>query len=250
VIGGTAWWLVTVYGPQPDAEKVVFLDELRGLQPLCDEPWLLCGDFNLIYMASDKSNPRLNHPMMGKFHRFLQDMESSKVHLHGRLFTWSNEQAHPTLSRIDKAFACIAWCDIFPHYHLRAGSSAVTDHAPLLLYTNICAVAKKRFRFETIWPKFPGYLDAMSRAWHDVVPNANPFCTLDCKLRRTANALKSWSAKFVGSVRLQLAVAKEVILQFDRQQDRCLLSPEEGALRKGLKVKCLGLAALQCTIAR
>jgi hypothetical protein len=55
---------------------VVFLDELRGLQPLCDEPWLLCRDFNLIYMASDKSNSRLNHPMMGKFHRFLQDMES------------------------------------------------------------------------------------------------------------------------------------------------------------------------------
>jgi hypothetical protein len=81
----------------------VFLDELRSLQPLWDDPWLLCDDFNLLYKSSDKSNSRLNRRLMGKFRRFLQDMEQSELHLHDRLFTWSNEQVHPTLSRIDRA---------------------------------------------------------------------------------------------------------------------------------------------------
>jgi hypothetical protein len=34
------------------------------------------------------------------------------------------------------------------------------------------------------------------------VPNADAFHVLDCKLQRTTNALKSWSAKYVGSIRL------------------------------------------------
>jgi hypothetical protein len=54
----------------------------------------------------------------------------------------------------------------------------------------------------------------------------------------------------VGSVRLQLAVPKEVILQLDRAQDRRSLSLEEQELHKELKFKCLGLASPKRTIAR
>jgi hypothetical protein len=129
-------------------------------------------------------------------------MELSELHLHGRLFTWSNEQVHPTLSRIDRAFACTTWCDIFPHHHLRAGCYSGLDYAPLLLHTNVNVVAKKRFRFESIWPKFHGYLDAMARAWQGDVSNIDAFRTLDCKFHRTAIALKSCSAKYVGSIRM------------------------------------------------
>jgi hypothetical protein len=42
---------------------------------------------------------------------------------------------------------------------------------------------------------------------------------LDYKLRNVAKMLKSWSAKKVGSVRLQLAIAKEIVLRMDAAQD-------------------------------
>jgi len=42
---------------------------------------------------------------------------------------------------------------------------------------------------------------------------------LDIKLRATATALKSWSAKHVGNVRLQLAIAKEIVFRFDCAQE-------------------------------
>jgi hypothetical protein len=38
---------------------------------------------------------------------------------------------------------------------------------------------------------------------------------LDYKPRNTAKALQSWSAKHLGSVRLQLAIAKVLALRFD-----------------------------------
>jgi hypothetical protein len=36
---------------------------------------------------------------MGQFRCFVKEL-----HLSGCLFTWSNERAHPTLERIDRAF--------------------------------------------------------------------------------------------------------------------------------------------------
>jgi hypothetical protein len=54
----------------------------------------------------------------------------------------------------------------------------------------------------------------------------------------------------VGSVRLHMVVANEVILKLDQAMDRRSLSLEEQALCKELKYKCLGLASLSRIIAR
>jgi exonuclease III len=45
------WSLTTVYGPQDDAKKVAFLQKLRDTCASLVGPWVLCGDFNLIYRA-------------------------------------------------------------------------------------------------------------------------------------------------------------------------------------------------------
>jgi hypothetical protein len=95
------------------------------------------------------------------FHSFLQEVELTELHLSGRLNTWSNERHHPTLEQIDRVFACIPWCDLFPHHHLCAISSSCSDYAPLLLNTNVNASFKKRFQFESIWPKLLGYIEVV-----------------------------------------------------------------------------------------
>jgi hypothetical protein len=129
-------------------------------------------------------------------------MELTELHLHGRLCTWSNEQTHQTLARIDHGFACLAWCDLFPHHRLHASSSTCSDHAPLMLHTNIAAAAKSRFKFESVWTKFLMVLDAVTEGWSCELHNADAFHTLDHKLCTTAMTLKKWSQKYVGSIRL------------------------------------------------
>jgi hypothetical protein len=57
--------------------------------------------------------------------------------------------------------------------------------------------------------------------------DADAFRRLDCKLRNTISSLRSWSQKYIGSVRLQLAVATEVIHKIDQAQDRRPLSSHE-----------------------
>ena len=58
---------------------------------------------------------------------------------------------------------------------------------------------------------------------------------IDAKLRAVANALKSWAAAKVGSVRLQLAMARVVIFELDAAQESRDLSPVELSLRADLK---------------
>lgn len=65
-----------------------------------------------------------------------------------------------------------------------------------------------------------------------------------------AKALTSWGARRVGSVRLQLAVARVVVHELDIAQESRALSQAEFDLRRELKASTLGLASLSRTIAR
>lgn len=76
-----------VYGPCDDTEKLLFLDELVAIRGRRRGPWLVLGDFNLIYEARDKSNSNLNHSMMAKFRAALNAGELREISLHGRRFT-------------------------------------------------------------------------------------------------------------------------------------------------------------------
>jgi exonuclease III len=184
------WWISVVYGPQGDHEKLIFLDELQDIRAAHVGPWLLCGDFNLIYKASDKNNAKLNRCLMRVFRSFLQETELAKLHLHGRLYTWSSEQVHPPLSRIDRAFVCSRWLELYSHHLLRAASTLCSDHAPLLLHSNTLAKAMHCFKFESIWPRFPSFLEAVAEGWSRTLQNADACHILDFKLRNIAKCLQ------------------------------------------------------------
>lgn len=210
----------------------------------------MCGDFNLIYQAADKSYDRLNRRSMRRFRRALDDIQLDELYLHGRLYTWSNERRRPTLERIDRAFATADWLERFPNHHLKCLSSDCSDHVPLLLQLHSEPWAKPRFRFEAFWARLDGFEEVVRQAWDCSLPNVDACRVVDFKLRAIAKALQSWSMRNVGSVRLQLFMAREIIAQLDAAQDTRLLTDEELSLRKELKMHTLGLASLARTIAR
>lgn len=63
-----------MYGPQENQEKIQFLQELRDIRAHCIGPWMVAGDFNIIYKDEDKNNSNLNRAMMGRFRRWVNDM--------------------------------------------------------------------------------------------------------------------------------------------------------------------------------
>lgn len=65
------------------------------------------------------------------------------------------------------------------------------------------------------------------------------------KLFNTAQALRKWSKSLFGDTKMQLHMANEIILQLDIAQDARALTESEAELRKALKVRVLGLAAVE-----
>lgn len=173
-----------------------------------------------------------------------------EINMTDRKFTWSNERGHPTLELLDRVFSSSEWLLEFPNHVLRPLSSDSSDHCPLLLQLNVLGESKRRFRFESFWVRLPGFCDVVANAWTSLPPQSDPFRTVDAKLRNVAKALTSWSASNIGSVRLQLTLAREAILCFDIEQERRTLQPWEFELRHNLKLKVLGVASLLRTIAR
>lgn len=63
---GDLWWLTCVYDPQDTARKLLFLQEIRDIRSQCGGPWMVAGDFNLIYRDEDKNNQNFNRALTGR----------------------------------------------------------------------------------------------------------------------------------------------------------------------------------------
>jgi len=251
-VNGNTWWLTCVYGPQDNQEKIQFLQELREVRAQCVGPWMVAGDFNLIYKDEDKNNSNLNRAMMGSFRRWINDMALTEIPLHGRKFTWSSSSssASPTLVRLDRVFCSLEWEELFPDCLLQSSSSDDSDHCLLIFGLMDNPPSRGRFHFEDFWPSLDGFLDTVESAWGSVPPCSCPVETLSLKLKATTRKLQSWSQKKVGHIRSQLALAKEIIHQLEIAQDNRVLQPNELWLRNNLKKHALALSSLLRIVAR
>lgn len=175
-----------VYGPNEDALKEDFLQEIASIAPPLGEPWLITGDFNMIYEARDKSNLNLKRRIMGKFRKALDFAGLKEIKCHNRRFIWSNERENPILCSIDKFFCNIEWEISNGGFMLNAASTSFSDHCPLLLSHAASPPRPARFRFENFWPKYPHYSETVSHAWNRPVNHDCPFIRLKIKMQRTA----------------------------------------------------------------
>jgi exonuclease III len=177
---GVHWWLTCVYGPQGNDAKIAFMQEIRDIRAQCAGPWLIGGDFNLIYKDKDKNNSNLNRAMMGRFCWLINDLSIKEVPLVGRRFTWSSSVSgsSPMLVKLDWVFCSMDWEDIFPNCLLQSATNEDSDYCPLILGLVDGYPRKKRFRFECFWPKFQGFHEVVQTAWASVPPTRCPLETL------------------------------------------------------------------------
>ena len=127
------WSITGVYGPQSNADKILFLQEITDIWQHVLLAWLLLGDFNLILSAQDKNNTCINMPMINRFRTTIDNMELAPLTLRGRKFTWCNDQQMPTMTKIDHMLALANWLDLFLRTDLQALASLGSDHCPLFL---------------------------------------------------------------------------------------------------------------------
>ncbi|XP_071680368.1 uncharacterized protein [Lolium perenne] len=240
---GTSFKLTAVYGPSDHAEKEAFLIEDIASKPADDSMWLIVGDFNLIYRAEDKKNDNLDFGLMSLFRRTLTNCQLKELKLQNRKYTWSNERETPTLVRLDRAFCKAAWDLGFEHHVLHALSFSLSDHCPLLLSNQSGPRKPPVFRFESFWPKMPGFTEVFQKAWSTPSSHSQSVHVINHKLKSMTLRLRAWSKGLFSDYKQQLLTALDAILQLDIESRS--LSQEERWLRASLKRRVKGLAALE-----
>jgi exonuclease III len=242
-----AWAVTSVYGPQQIPDKELFIQELLQIGASMNLPWIVNGDFNLVLDQADKSNGRVNRRLMNKFKHAINSLALQDMPLQGRKYTWSNEQEEPILARLDRVLFNPPWEDLYPISDLTALSTDISDHCPLLMTCSATRPRSFRFRFENFWPKLPGFAETVKSAWESAEPHADPLFAVDCKLKATAKALRSWGQRKQSQLALLFQIANEVILRLDEAREARQLTDGERRLRAFLKGKCLALASLERT---
>ena len=182
---------------------------------------------------------------MASFKAVIDDLNLKEIGLNGRRFTWSNEQDNPTLTRINILFCTTDWELTFPTCFLHSLPSLMSDHTPLLLQGELEHCHNQTFRFENFWVKMDGFRDLVEQVWSKPVHSLLPIKRLHTKLARVAKGLKRWCREKVGDTRLQLAIVKEVLLQLEAAQEFRTLTQQELDLRRRLKIRSTGLAAIE-----
>jgi exonuclease III len=246
----TEWSITGVYGPQADNEKILFMQEITDLKQHMLPAWLLLGDFNLIYRAQDKNNGCINLTMLNRFKSTIDNLAVAQIELRGKKYTWSNEQQLPTMTKIDHLFATNEWLDIFPRTDLQALASLGSDHCPLMLQGDVVRDFYRGFRFEAHWANRPGFLDAVKEAWSRSVNTQDAIMRVHVKLLRTAKALKNWRRQQFSGWKISWAIINITLSNLERAQEDRLLTADEIDFMKYLKLKALGLAAVQKARAR
>jgi exonuclease III len=139
-------FMLTVVSRRP--EKEAFMNHLWHLKPHDDSPWLILGDFNLIYKARDKNNRNINLCLMSGFRMTLDHCELKELSLQNRKYTWSNERQHLMLVRLYWVFCNQAWDLAFDNHALHELSSSHSNHCPLILTNQETPRRATPFKFE------------------------------------------------------------------------------------------------------
>jgi hypothetical protein len=154
------------------------------------------------------------------------------------------------MTKIDHFLASAEWLEIFPRTDLQALASLGSDHCPLFLQGDTAFDFYRGFRFEAFWVNMPGFTETVKQAWEQPVNTQNAMLRMHVKLLRTARALKVWRRTIFSEWKLQSAILEVVLLELEKAQERRNLTEEELQFKKYLKVKSLGLAAIQKAKAR
>jgi exonuclease III len=141
--------VTNVYAPTDHDQKLPFLQEIQTIQPPSNTPWILLGDFNLMWNSTDKNNPSFRQDEADAFNDAIHNLALIELPLTDRLYTWSSNRTEPTLQRIDRVFINICWNQIFPNSTLSSLTRFTSDHVPLLITVSTHIPRPALFRFES-----------------------------------------------------------------------------------------------------
>ncbi|XP_073360686.1 uncharacterized protein [Aegilops tauschii subsp. strangulata] len=177
---------------------------------------------------------------MKLFNDCIADLGLRELDRIGARFTWTNRQADPTRSVLDRVLVSPEWELRYPLASLRAITRIGSDHVPLLLSSqDERPPSAPRFRFETFWLNQNGFAEAVRSRWLEArLASHRSISAVDdwhfCA-KRARQFMKGWGANLGRDLRLRKKALLDSIQALDLRADSVGLSPDEWMQRYDLE---------------
>ncbi|XP_062088717.1 uncharacterized protein LOC133795278 [Humulus lupulus] len=222
-----------VYGRNSVEERKNLWAQLQVPQ-VNSRPWLVVGDFNVVFEYDDRIGGRQVSAMevedssQWRAKSLLIDLRSS-----GSFFTWSNKQKEGSriFSKLDRVFVNELWIDTFPDSEARINWDAISDHCFCIIKTVQFQTSGVRpFWYYNMWDKHKDFRSTVLNIWSKPAGGIGLQKIIQ-KLRRLKPALLQFNKVQIGDVVQKYATAKQnyELAQFMLQQSpsSSLLQQEE-----------------------
>ncbi|CAN0881186.1 Transposon TX1 uncharacterized 149 kDa protein [Linum grandiflorum] len=244
---GEDFRLTGFYGEPDRTRRKDTWELLRSLA--IPSAWCVIGDFNELLSVTEKHGTH-PHPqrLIDDFRLTVEACDLQDIDLEGHQFTWwkSKGTSDAVEERLDRAMVNPQWTIQFPKARLVNSVAPVSDHSPLVLYTDgePHRGARRTFRFENWWRKEVSLKKMVEQLWRD-----NAMMTVEDKLRLCRVEMEKWSKQHSMSFRRDIKQCKHQLDHYARRTDeegghgfrRCrdelndLLGKEEAAWKQRAK---------------
>ncbi|XP_062075263.1 uncharacterized protein LOC133779303 [Humulus lupulus] len=212
-----------VYGRNTIEERLQLWQDLSGLSfPV--NPWLMAGDFNVVFYFNDQLGGRTVAAMeMVDTQRWRSIGLVDELSTSGSHYTWTNKQAAEAriYSKLDRIFKNEAWLDFFPQSEAYVNWDMISDHCFFIIKTiTALNLGIKPFRFFNMWADHEGFRETVLQNWTKPI-KAHGLERIMKKLMRLKHVLRQFYRRAIGDVVHKYTVAKE-----NYQSSQCQLQKD------------------------
>ncbi|XP_019263812.1 PREDICTED: uncharacterized protein LOC109241529 [Nicotiana attenuata] len=207
--------LTLVYAKCDATERIELWDSLYYIAADMTVPWLVGGDFNVIWDEEEKFGGLPVHiNEIDDFRHCINTCNLSDLGFKGSIFTWWNGRAEEDciFKRLDRCVANAEFQQTFLGIEVQHLPKTGSDHSPLQLKCDIeNPPVKKSFRFLNFWVEHETFKEVVKDNWKADF-SANPFVLFNHKLKKIKKALSVWSRGTFGDIFQKIASLEEVVI--------------------------------------
>lgn len=146
------------------------------------------------------------------FNSIIETNWLKELALHGKLYTWSNNQEGPTFEKLDRILVSTEWESAHPLASVSGLGRDLSDHEPLSLSSGVEPPHSNILRFENCWPEREGFQEMVKESW-----SAPTYCKHDVdkwqeKVRRFRRHVRGWHLNVEGRYK---KARKEILILLD-----------------------------------
>lgn len=123
------WHLTSLYNQR----RKEFWKGLDMVRTRWNGAWCFAGDRNIIRFPSEKKGGGRLSGGMRSFSDWINSHSLVDLQMSGALFTWSNHESPPIMSRLDRFLVSNEWMDLYPDVFQIALPKPASDHCQIML---------------------------------------------------------------------------------------------------------------------